>query len=90
MHNVRQLVLSISLGLLVLVGCSTQTRTVKTETVQTTEPAPASAVVTKTETETIETRSEPQGGILSGTVDVVGKTLALPFRVVGGLIDLIF
>lgn len=86
----KHLVLSLFLGLIVLVGCSTQNRTVRTETVQTTEPAPASTVITKTETETTETRSEPQGGILSGTVDVVGKTLALPFRVVGGLIDLVF
>jgi hypothetical protein len=27
---------------------------------------------------------------ISGTVDIVGKTLALPFRFVSGLIDLVF
>jgi hypothetical protein len=42
---------------------------------------------------TTETHTETQresGGILSGAVDVVGKTIALPFRAVGGLVDLIF
>jgi hypothetical protein len=77
--------------LVVFTGCATQTRTVTTET--TYDPAPASYSTQATTRTTTETRSETEqesGGILSGTVDVVGKTIALPFRVVGGLVDLIF
>jgi hypothetical protein len=48
-------------------------------------------VISRTETtESESSNSESSGGIISGTVDIVGKTLALPFRAVGGLIDLIF
>jgi len=79
---------------MLLIGCSTQSRTVRTETVY--EPVPiagaASAHAVRT-TESTETHSERQSeppGLLSGTVDVVGKTIALRFRVVGGLIDLVF
>jgi hypothetical protein len=77
-------------------GCATHSRTVRTET--TYEPARYSAsdsrpvsttAETRTTTET-NTESEQQGGLVSGTVDIVGKTIALPFRVVGGLVDLIF
>ena len=80
-------------GLLLMSACSTQSKTVKTESYETTQnnsTAPANgAVVTKTET-TTEKSSTESGGIISGTVDIVGKTLALPFRAVGGLIDLAF
>jgi hypothetical protein len=78
-------------ALLVFTACATQTRTVTTET--TYDPAPASYATPATTRTTTETHTESQqesGGILSGTVDVVGKTIALPFRVVGGLVDLIF
>ena len=74
------------------VGCATQSRTVRTET--TYEPVPAYASEAPTaRTTTTETHTETQqesGGLLSGTVDIVGKTIALPFRVVGGLVDLVF
>jgi hypothetical protein len=75
---------------LALAGCATQTRTVTTETTYEPAAAPATAqATTRTTTET-ETESKQEGGVLSGTVDIVGKTIALPFRVVGGLVDLIF
>ena len=90
----KHLLLSLCFGLIVLVGCSTTNRTVRTETayepVRTSAPASESTVVRTESKETTETRSEPEGGILSGTLDIVGKTLALPFKAVGGLIDVIF
>jgi len=46
--------------------------------------------VKKTETTETEKSSTESGGVISGTVDIIGKALALPFRVVGGLIDLAF
>jgi hypothetical protein len=78
-------------ALIAFTGCATQSRTVTTET--TYDPAPASAsaqTTTRTTTETHTETQEESGGILSGTVDVVGKAIALPFRAVGGLVDLIF
>jgi uncharacterized lipoprotein YajG len=78
-------------GAALLASCATQTRTVTTET--TYAPASTSATAQTTSRTTTETQTEPQqesGGLLSGTVDVIGKTIALPFRVVGGLVDVIF
>ena len=80
------------LGVVLFVGCATQSRTVRTET--TYEPVPHSTTAeARARTTTTETHTETQqesGGVLSGTVDLVGKTIALPFRVVGGLVDLVF
>ncbi len=85
-------ILPILTTLALFMGCATQTKTVTTET--TYDPAPVSSTTTQATTRTTtETHSETQqesGGLLSGTVDIVGKTIALPFRVVGGLVDLIF
>lgn len=78
-------------------GCAAHSeRSAKTETVQyftdnnghSTEPV----VVEKRTTETSETTTseEESGGLLSGTIDVAGDVLALPFRAVGGLIDFVF
>jgi len=51
------------------------------------EPVVTENRTTKTE----ETNTEGQSvGLLSGTVHVVGQAIALPFRVVAGLIDLAF
>jgi len=69
-------------------GCATSnTRTVRSET--TTYPAGQNAVAKET---TVTTTQSPEssGGILSGTVNVVGEALALPFRAVGGLLSAIF
>ena len=91
---------SILIGLLsfsVLSACSTQSaKTVETEkTVHyaaATDLDPSQPVVTeKQTTKTEETRSEGQSvGLLSGTVHVVGEAIALPFRAVAGLINLVF
>jgi len=80
-------------GILLTSACSTQSKTVKTESYETTRDhtdAATGPVVRRTETTETEKSSTESGGILSGTVDIVGKTLALPFRAVGGLIDLAF
>ena len=84
-------------ALSVLNGCSTQTaKTVETEkTVQYAaerDPAQHEPVVTeKHTTKTEETKREGQSaGLLSGTVNVIGQAIALPFRLVAGLIELAF
>jgi hypothetical protein len=81
-------------GILLMSACSTQSRTVKSESYETYHDDAAVSgsgpVVRKTETTETEKTSTESGGIISGTVDIVGKTLALPFRAVGGLIDLAF
>jgi hypothetical protein len=78
-------------GALLFPAGSTQSRTTRTESYTTTENSDRPAVTSRTETtESESSNSESSGGIISGTVDIVGKTLALPFRAVGGLIDLIF
>jgi hypothetical protein len=94
MRKNSNLLLSIFFCLVMLAACSTQTKTVKTETVYDPEaiqqPAAENAVVRKSEsTETRTDVKQPQG-LLSGAVDIVGKTIALPFKVVGGLIDVAF
>jgi hypothetical protein len=44
----------------------------------------------ETTTKTTETPEGSSGGVLSGTVNVAGEIIALPFRAVGGLIRVIF
>jgi hypothetical protein len=79
-------------------GCATQSATTKSETIATypesgaveAEQSPGQSVVVEKETTTTtETKDEPQG-VLSTTVNVVGEIIALPFRIVGGLIRAIF
>ena len=80
-------------GLLLTSACSTQSKTVKTESYETARdgtPGSSGSVVKKSETTETEKSSTQTGGVLSGTVDIVGKTLALPFRLMGGLIELAF
>lgn len=97
MRNVTESLAVALFALSVLSACSTQSaKTVETEkTVQYAsghDPARPEPVVTEKHTsKTEETKSEGQsGGLLSGTVDVVGKAIALPFRAVAGLIDVAF
>ena len=78
-------------------ACATQSaKTVETEkTVQYAgdrDPARPEPVVTENRTtKTEETKTEGQSvGLLSGTVHVVGQAIALPFRVVAGLIGVAF
>jgi hypothetical protein len=81
-------------GVLLTSACSTQNKTVKTESYETTQynstAAANGAVVKKVDITETEKSSTESGGVVSGTVDIIGKTLALPFRVVGGLIELAF
>jgi hypothetical protein len=80
-------------GVLLTSACSTQSKTVRTESYETAQdntPGSNGAVVKKSETTETEKSSTQSGGVLSGTVDIVGKTLALPFRLMGGLIELAF
>lgn len=81
-----------------MTGCSSTKRTVRTETyVLEDEDAPMlederradSRVVERTEIEE-ESSGGGCGGVLSCTVDGVGWVLALPFRLVGGIIGFIF
>lgn len=70
------------------VGCATSdTKTVRTET--TMYPA-GETTVQKQTTVTSTPAPESSGGVLSGTVNVVGDVIALPFRAVGGLVSAIF
>ncbi len=94
MRKNSNLLLSLLFCCALIAGCSTQSKTVKTETVYdpavTEEPTVENIVVKKTESTESRTETKPPQGLLSGTVDIVGKTIALPFKVVGGLIDVVF
>lgn len=98
---VRRITESIFISLFtlsILSGCSTQSaKTVETEkTVQyssSTDQAQSQPIVTEQRTTKTEERTKSDGqsgGLLSGTVHVVGEVLALPFRAVAGLISLAF
>ena len=74
-----------------------QTVTENRKIIETTQSAPGESVVTQTHTRTIETQEGPDvdidvggGGIISTTLDVAGDVLALPFKLIGGLIRLAF
>ena len=95
--RVTRSILIALLSFSVLSACSTQSaKTVESErTVHyaaATDLDPSQPVVTeKQTTKTEETKSEGQSvGLLSGTVHVVGEAIALPFRAVAGLINLVF
>jgi hypothetical protein len=69
-------------------GCTTH-RTVETTHYQdrrTGEPV----TVERHTTTTTETSTTGDTGVVSGTVNVIGEVLALPFRAVGGLLRAIF
>ncbi len=88
MRQHRKGKLLMAVGLAVVMGCASQTKTVRTETdiYRPGEPT----VVQKETTVTEHADAGSRSGLLSGTVNLVGEVLALPFRVVGGLIRLIF
>jgi hypothetical protein len=71
------------------VGCSSTTTTT---THTTAEPSSeGAATVQTTETKTTEQQTSGPGvGILSGTIHAIGFILALPFKIIGGLIQIIF
>jgi hypothetical protein len=85
------LVMSAFLAAILAGACATH-RTVERDTVQyiqedrlTGEPVRVERETTATETSTSE-----DTGIISGTVNVLGEVIALPFRAVAGLIRAIF
>ncbi len=88
MHKLMKLsivpIFSLSIG----IGCASQTKTVRTET--SSYPTAAPSVIEKETTVTTTSTPETSGGVLSGTVNVVGEVLALPFRVVGATLSAIF
>lgn len=65
----------------IALGCATRTTTVTRE-----KPGSPDETVVTTETEEV---AHPTG-ILSTGVNVIGEIIALPFRLVGGLISIIF
>ena len=76
-------------------GCAHRTKTIRTEerVAHSSDTVPATTQVvtdrTTTQTTTATTSEEPRG-LLSTTVHVIGEILALPFRLVGGLLRIIF
>ena len=97
-RRVTESVLIALFSLVVLAGCASQSaKTVETEktvryAAESDKAASAPVVTEKQTTRTEEKSKSPgqSGGLLSGTVEVVGDVLALPFRAVAGLIDLVF
>lgn len=98
MHKVNQCFAIMLFATAVSGGCATQssTETVRKETVQ--YPAEQAqyrrepVVVEKQTTEKSETTKteENSGGVLSSSVNIVGEVLALPFRAVAGLFQVLF
>lgn len=95
MLRITRLAATFFLALVLVAGCGahTTTRTVKKETVhysaeknhEATEP-----VVIENQTAETTTSRGNTTGVLSGAVHATGHVLALPFRFVGGLIELMF
>jgi len=95
MRRVTQLFIAVLFLSALLGGCATQrtSETVNRETVQyPADRARAPVVVEQRTTEKTETTKTDghSGGVLSGSVHVVGEVLALPFRAVAGLLGVVF
>lgn len=75
-------------------GCADRTRVRTTETIRQRDTSyPPATVATSEYTTTTTTRTTDEGegrGVLSSLVHFVGEIIALPFRLVGGLIRAIF
>ncbi|HEU4344452.1 MAG TPA: hypothetical protein VFU31_23095 [Candidatus Binatia bacterium] len=92
MPRLLNLLLTILLIGNVAIACSTH-RTDSTDTVQYTHEYPRAAepvTVERRSTTTTETSTSEDTGVVSGTVNVIGEVLALPFRAVGGLLRALF
>lgn len=70
------------------VGCASNNKTVRTYTTH--YPTATPTVVEKETTVTTTESAGSSGGVVSGTVNVLGEAVALPFRAVGGLLSVIF
>jgi hypothetical protein len=88
MRKSLSLFLALFLFVVVGAGCASNTKTVRTETSMYRPGEPT--VEKETTIKTTETPEGSSGGILSGTVNVIGEIIALPFRAVAGLIRVIF
>lgn len=86
MRKLRSLFSSFMLLSILAGGCSTH-RTVTDEVAydRNGQPVTVQREVTTTHEDTTQ-----DTGILSGTVNVIGEVIALPFRAVGGLLRAIF
>lgn len=69
-----------------LAGCSTH----RTETREVAYDQRSGEPVTVEKQTTTTTDSTEDTGVLSGTVNVIGEVISLPFRAVGGLVRAIF
>jgi hypothetical protein len=87
MRKITNLFLSVFLLANLALACSTQ-RTV-THDVQYDRRTGEPVTVERETTTTTSTTSEDTG-VLSGTVNVIGEVISLPFSAVGGLIRAIF
>ncbi len=96
MDRVSRVALAGLVAVSVAWGCARQTKTVRTEAtvrypVDTTQRTTEDVVVEKqTITTTTSVPSRQPRGVLSTAIHVVGEIFALPFRLIGGLIRLIF
>jgi hypothetical protein len=88
MHTLVKLFLAVCVFGFVGAGCASNTKTVRTETTHYPDAAPT--VVEKETTITTTETEGNSGGVVSGTVNVLGDVIALPFRAVGGLISAVF
>ncbi len=89
MRRIVNLLLTLFLFVVVCAGCASNTKTIRTET-STYRPGEPTVVERETTVKTTETPEGSGGGILSGTVNIIGEVIALPFRAVAGLIRVIF
>ena len=80
--------LSLFLAAVLSNGCSTQRTT--TEEVAYDQRTGQPVTVERHTTTTTKDSTTEDTGVLSGTVNVIGEVIALPFRAVGGLIRAIF
>jgi type IV pilus biogenesis protein CpaD/CtpE len=87
MRRLANLTLSLVLTAGLAAGCATQRSTTREVAYdrRTGEP-----VTVERETTTTTESSTEDTGVLSGTVNVIGEVIALPFRAVGGLFRAIF
>ena len=86
MRKLSNLTLSLFLVAGLAAGCSTH----RTTTQEVAYDRRTGEPVTVERHTTTTTESSDDTGVLSGTVNVIGEVISLPFRAVGGLVRAIF
>ena len=81
---------SLTLSLVLLTGLAAGCATHRTTTQEIAYDRRTGEPVTVERQTTTTTESSSDTGVLSGTVNVIGEVIALPFRAVGGLFRAIF